>query len=197
METSGASGCKIREIKGSRRAYLDRRRSVRAPGTTAGWTAETFRLGQHAEAFGAELAALVKSLSLIEDRGDSGGCYRIFADSQAAMRRIVSDAPGPGQHLAILGIRIALSTQARGSHVDIHWVPGHAGVEGNEQADQHARAAASCGGGLPAIATANARGDFVSQAHLKSRGTSRATGEWRRDVRTRNRGGKVRMDRYG
>jgi len=61
----------------------------------------------------------------------------IFADAQAALQRITSDAPGPGQHYAL-----AIAQQAHGLweqrrvSVQFRWVPSHAGTAGNEKADE-------------------------------------------------------------
>ena len=66
----------------------------------------------------------------------------IFTDCQAAMQRILSDAPGPGQGQATLAIRLAETICQRGSTADVRWVSGHRGVEGNELADQRTRGAA-------------------------------------------------------
>lgn len=84
---------------------------------------------------------------------------------------------------------MATSVRARGSDIDVSRVTGHSGVEGNEQACQHARAATESfcmkrGG-------ATTRGGFVSLASLKARRTAKATEEWRRDIRTRNRGKRL------
>lgn len=60
--------------------------------------------GEHT-AFDAELSAIVETIELLTGRVESGKCYVIFTDSQAAMRRLQNDPPGPGQQLAIRGIR--------------------------------------------------------------------------------------------
>ena len=59
------------------------------------------------------------------------------------MRRILDDRPGPGQAMAIRGIIEATRTHQSGAVISIHWVPGHAGVSGNEIADQWASEAAA------------------------------------------------------
>ena len=70
-----------------------------------------------------------------------------------------------------------------GEHCDsVRWVPGHSGVEGNEQAGQHAREAAE--GGLETILGS----ETVSPASLKRQRTERAYKLWREDIARRNHG---------
>jgi len=67
----------------------------------------------------------------------------ILLDSQAAIARLRHTQPGPGQALAIQAHAIAKRLHTQGRQPTIQWVPGHAGVEGNEKADQVAKQAAS------------------------------------------------------
>ena len=64
--------------------------------------------------------------------------YTLFTDSQAAMRRITGDAPGPEQEVAVQVVEVAQRMVARGCSVTIRWTPAHRGVEGNEQAGRRA-----------------------------------------------------------
>ena len=66
-------------------------------------------------------------------------------------------------------------------------MPGHSGVEGNEQVDLYAKAAAETG----AWERADKENETISLAMLKARRTSKATKEWIRDIEVRNRGKSV------
>ena len=68
----------------------------------------------------------------------------IFTDAQAAIRRLASEEPGPGQQYALQSRKhIAALRRARpGIIIEIRWCPAHKGVEGNEKADEWAKVAA-------------------------------------------------------
>ena len=170
-----------------RRIYLEGTRTMRAGGT--GWRTGGFRLGGGHEAYDAELAALVYALVHLHGRDEQGHDYTIFTDSVAAMRRVGGDAPGPGQELAIRAIEIAERLSRKGSSVTIRWTPAHAGVEGNERADQAAKDAAA----LPPLRGTRGR---LSLAFLKRRTTDRVNEQWIEDttnrMRKRGRQGSLR-----
>lgn len=123
---------------GRQRTYIERHRSIRRAGE--GWRSSGFRLGGGHEAYDAEVAAITYGLANFHGRMERGHSY---TDSTAAMRRIMGDAPGPGQHMALRAIEIAERIVQRGESVTVRWTPAHRGIEGNERADQAAKEAAT------------------------------------------------------
>lgn len=98
--------------------------------------AEVWSLKRGVTAFDAELSALVRGIELCLLSTTPKATFNIFTDSQAAMLRLRDDRPGPGQQMAVRGIRVASEAIRRGASITTNWVPGHAGVPGNEVADQ-------------------------------------------------------------
>jgi len=70
----------------------------------------------------------------------------VFSDSQAAIRRAAHLDPGPWQRLARQINRRARSLLAHGIATEIHWVLGHSGIPGNEEADRKANLAPDASG---------------------------------------------------
>ena len=135
-------------------------------------------LGRHQEAFDAELEAIVRGIRLAAERRETGARYTVFTESQAAMKRMLEDSPRPGQSKATFGIRLPQIIESRGSSVEIDWVPGHSGVEGDEHADLYAKAAAE----IDAWNKKEKEKGAISLATLKARRTNKATKEWIKDI---------------
>ena len=66
----------------------------------------------------------------------------IFMDSQATLRRIQLDEPGPGQILALRTMNWESELIDKNIQVEYWWVPAHKGVEGNKEVDLQAMKAA-------------------------------------------------------
>ena len=96
------------------------------------------------EAYDAECAALARALEEASRRNMIPDRVTIFSDAQAAIRRMASDEPGPGQKYAIQARRhiAELRKKRPGIAIEIRWCPAHKGVEGNEKADEWAKLAA-------------------------------------------------------
>jgi ribonuclease HI len=108
------------------------------------WVGIKSHMAYNQEAFDAECAALARALEVAVRRRITPGRVTIFTDAQAAIRRMGSDEPGPGQKYAIEARRwITALRQSRPEIViEIRWCPAHKGVEGNEKADEWAKLAA-------------------------------------------------------
>jgi ribonuclease HI len=108
------------------------------------WAGIKTHMGYNQEAYDAECAALARALETAARRNRTPERVTIFSDAQAAIKRLASDEPGPGQQYALQARRhIAALRKARpGIIIEIRWCPAHKGVAGNEKADQWAKVAA-------------------------------------------------------
>jgi len=97
-------------------------------------------MGYYQEAYDAECAAIARALEAAS-LGHVPERVTIFSDSQAAIRRMASEEPGPGQQYAVLARRhIGTLRRARpGIAIGIRWCPAHKGVAGKEEADRWAK----------------------------------------------------------
>ena len=98
-----------------------------------GWAGIKAHMGFNQEAFDAECGALERALEVASRRRQPPERVTIFSDAQAALARVTSDEPGPGQQYA-LGARkwIAQLRRARpDTKIELRWCPAHEGVEGN------------------------------------------------------------------
>ena len=88
-----------------------------------------------------ECAALASALESASRRNTIPERVTIFTDAQAAIKRMASDEPGPGQQYALHAQKhIAALRRARpGIIIEIRWCPVHKGIAGNEKADEWAK----------------------------------------------------------
>jgi len=108
------------------------------------WEGIKTHMGFSQEAFDAECAALARVLETAARRDPAPNHITIFTDAQAAVQRMASDEPGPGQkyaleareHIAVLRRAVPDIT------IEVRWCPAHEGVEGNEKPDEWAKLAA-------------------------------------------------------
>jgi len=113
------------------------------------WTGVKGHMDSNQEAYDAECAALAHALEEATRRNTTPERVTIFTDAQAAIRRMASDEPGPGQQYALQARKhIATLRKARpGIVIEIRWCPTHKGIAGNEKADEWAKVAAEQAGG--------------------------------------------------
>ena len=65
------------------------------------WKGHKTHMGWGQEAFDAECAALARALQVAATRSHTIGAVTIFTDAQAAIWRMTSNDPGPGQKYAL------------------------------------------------------------------------------------------------
>jgi ribonuclease HI len=98
--------------------------------------ARCWNLGTEIEVADAEVIGIIKALEAVTLLHEKPRSLYIFSDSQAAILRLES---GVDYHIQKARALIrALASQ--NTAVEVHWVPSHNGVIGNEIADQQAKA---------------------------------------------------------
>lgn len=101
--------------------------------------------GRFTSSYTAELYALEAAVNYIKDMLTEEGAprtVRICCDSQSALSRL-REGPAAQKERVADNIWEALRKIDQRHRIDLQWVPGHAGIEGNELADTEARKAAA------------------------------------------------------
>jgi len=112
-----------------------------------GWRAFRSHLGtRRMEVYDAELWAIRLALRESVQKRDTLQTHgvtevAVFSDSQAAIRRTERLDHGPGRDLARWVNQCARTLHEAAIETEIHWVPGHTGIPGNEEADRQANLA--------------------------------------------------------
>jgi ribonuclease HI len=94
--------------------------------------------------FAAELQGIVLALSIIIDTIKHKADRRefiIYTDNQAAVRAAARPAGKSGAYILKKIVKQLQTVQAQGSEVKIKWIPAHERIQGNDEADNAARAA--------------------------------------------------------
>jgi len=98
-------------------------------------------MGWGQEAYDAECAAPARALQVAATRNHTLGLVTILTDCQAAIGRMASDEPGPGQKYALEARQHIATLRAKEPSVR-RWCPSHQGIESNEVTDEWAKLAA-------------------------------------------------------
>jgi len=101
------------------------------------WNKMRTHLCRQKEAFDAEMYAMSEAMKIADEKAEKEKFTRVtvFTDSQATLRRIQLDEPGPGQVLALRTMNWTDALARKNIPVQYRWVPVHKGIEGNEEAD--------------------------------------------------------------
>lgn len=84
-----------------------------------GWRGVGFYMDNRQEAYDAELFAVTRGLHHLASRRESGEHYAVFAGSLSTVRRVQSDAPGPGQDMAEEIIDLAHTIYSQGNTITV------------------------------------------------------------------------------
>jgi len=103
----------------------------------------------------------------------------VFSDSQAGIRWVAELQPGPGQRLARGINRKVRGLLAHGIKTEIHWVPGHSGMRGNDEAHSQANVAREA---WDDMATERPYTSAAKMASRISGGRSAAKAKWEADT---------------
>jgi ribonuclease HI len=106
-------------------------------------------LGRHGTVFQAEVVGVTMSSEHLYDQNVTNESIRFFSDSSACIKALVN--PKVRSRL-VEECLLSLNRLGRHNQVTLEWVPGHTGVQGNEEADLLAKEAATkCEGPEPFV----------------------------------------------
>lgn len=115
--------------------------------TSHRWNVRKVSLGKNKEMLDAELWGISEALKIApkENTSRKAGTITVFSDSQAAIKQLQESKSNAGQALKIQIFKRAKQLHTHGGELVVRWIPGHSGIEGNEQADKAAKEAATDG----------------------------------------------------
>lgn len=99
---------------------------------------------KHHGSYEAEAVAMVLGSASLGNTTERIERCTFFVDCQSAIQAVEGRAPKPASYIWDLFHQMMDANRRRQPRlvVEIHWIPGHQGVEGNEQADEEAKKAA-------------------------------------------------------
>ena len=138
-------------------------------------------MGRFAEVYDAEMLALLRGLEAAVDfQQDTPEVNRgrstiiLFADNTSSVEAITEEKTGPSQQISQKFVETAMAflDENKMANIEVSWVPGHMGIEGNERADEIAKGATEL---EPATETTT-----IAKLHRQLRDKLKAewVGEW-------------------
>jgi ribonuclease HI len=120
--------------------------------------------------YAAELMAIQMAVSLTEEKIEEYTNVHIFTDNQSAIQAIESPRKQSGQYIikGIIDITDRIHAIKPTTNIRIEWVPGHENIDGNEQADQAAKTAATPNATPPTIRMRSAQKRLI-QSSMKTK----------------------------
>ncbi len=94
--------------------------------------------------YAAELQGICLVLTMLQTDTRQGSKHKhlhIFTDNQAAIRSVIRPEGHSGAYIVKQIVQEIDELQAAGVSIDVHWIPAHEGIEGNEAADEAAKEA--------------------------------------------------------
>jgi hypothetical protein len=137
---------------------------------------------------GLALREAVKKTDTLQTHGVTK--VAVFSDSQPAIRRMEHLEPGPGQPLARWINQSARTLREAGIETEIHRVPGHTGIPGNEEADCQANLARE--GRRSGIVRERVYTPAANRTRRISEAKTAAKAEWKADKCSKHHGYRLK-----
>jgi ribonuclease HI/endonuclease/exonuclease/phosphatase family metal-dependent hydrolase len=104
---------------------------------------EKKNIGKEQLVYNGELEGIVRACEYAAEIAIPEQTFKICADNQASLHRLARPSDNPGQEWQLRAILAAEEVKDKNANIELHWVPGHTDIEGNEKADMEAKLAST------------------------------------------------------
>lgn len=91
--------------------------------------------------YNGEFLGVTKAVEYANKIAKPGLNFKVYFDNQAGLHLLKTPSDNPGQDCQIRAIRASKSIIDQGASIFLNWITGHTDVNGNEEADDLAKAA--------------------------------------------------------